>query len=98
MSQTKAKRTPGRKWFIAGTIKWGCYTIYTPVKTGGEDIAAYLELSRGLRSHADLLAAAEAALSLLTGSGQDGTLGYHSDNPVPAALRAAIAKVKGGAA
>ena len=43
----------------------------------------------------DLLAACEIALALLTGTGQDGTLGHHPDNPVPAMLRAAIAKAKG---
>jgi len=37
-----------------------------------------------------LLAASEAALALLTGTGQDGTLGHHPDNPVPAALKKAI--------
>ena len=42
----------------------------------------------------ELLAACIAALALLTGTGQDGTLGHHPDNPVPAMLATAIAKVK----
>jgi hypothetical protein len=40
----------------------------------------------------DLLEACKQALELLTGTGQDGTLGHHPDNPVPALLRAAIQK------
>lgn len=42
-----------------------------------------------------LLAAAVDAYALLTGTGQDGTMGHHPDDPVPAALRAAIAKATG---
>lgn len=44
----------------------------------------------------DLLAACKAALEKITGTGQDGTLGHHPDNPVPAQLRAAIAKATDG--
>ena len=42
----------------------------------------------------DLLEACKAAYALLTGNGQDGTMGHHKDNPVPAMLRAAIAKAE----
>lgn len=44
----------------------------------------------------DLLAISKKALHLLTGNGQDGTLGHHPDNPVPAALRAAITPAEEG--
>jgi len=40
------------------------------------------------------LTACKAALKLLTGTGQDGTLGHHPDNPVPAQLRAAVAAAR----
>jgi len=42
-----------------------------------------------------LLAACRAAYDLLTGDGQDGTMGHHKDNPVPAMLRAAMARAEG---
>lgn len=42
----------------------------------------------------DLLAACGAALTIITGNGQDGTWGQHPDNPVPTQLRAAIAKAE----
>jgi hypothetical protein len=43
----------------------------------------------------ELLAACKAAYTLLTGTGQDGTMGHHEDNPVPAMLRQAINKAEG---
>ena len=42
----------------------------------------------------DLLEACKAAYALLTGTGQDGTMGHHPDNPVPAMLRKAINKAE----
>lgn len=44
----------------------------------------------------DLLAASKKALRLLNRNGQDGTMGHHPDNPVPAALRAAITLAEKG--
>ena len=41
-----------------------------------------------------LLKACKAAYALLTGTGQDGTMGHHPDNPVPAMLRKAINKAE----
>ena len=42
----------------------------------------------------ELLEACEAALAHITGDGWDGNEGQHKDNPLPAQLRAAIAKAR----
>ena len=47
-----------------------------------------------VRQRDELLRACEAALAYTTGDGWDGTEGQHKDNPLPAQLRAAIAKAR----
>ena len=47
-----------------------------------------------VRQRDALLEACEAALAHITGDGWDGNEGQHKDNPLPAQLRAAIAKAR----
>ena len=47
-----------------------------------------------VRQRDELLRACEAALAHITGDGWDGNEGQHKDNPLPAQLRAAIARVR----
>ena len=49
------------KWRVAGDLTWGIYHVSTPIHSKAEDRTAGLELQTILRTHADLLAAAEAA-------------------------------------
>ena len=98
-----AERAARRLWKVRGPLKETAHTVGRLLDDPyGErddwvrhiaDIIADV-ITEYVSVNADLLAACEAAYILLAGDARDGHLGHHKDNPVPAQLRAAIAKAR----